>query len=202
MKTIPYSSLKIQCETEKRRPTYDELLSTNEWFEKRWEIISRDVVCVKCGCAETDTVRDSKGKFHNFHLKEVYGPKLLEKSFGVDKSFGVVINIEPENYNMEFLGKSYWFHIHHKYYMLSKLPWEYENDALVTMCNWCHNEWHLNNEAPIYDSINDELVKCNYTRCDKCNGAGVLPEYKHVQNGICFNCHGYKYIEAIGRYEI
>ncbi|GEM_PF-2342355 len=26
--------------------------------------------------------------------------------------------------------------------------------------------------------------------CKKCNGTGYIPEYKHIQNGICFSCWG------------
>ncbi len=202
METIPYSNLKIQCETEKRRPTYDELLSTNEWFNKRDEIIQRDRSCKICGRIETETLRDTKGKWHDVQMNEVYGPKLLEKSFDLDTPFGAIINFEPENYVIKISDKGYWFHIHHKYYILSKLPWEYENDALITMCNWCHNEWHENNKAPVYNIVNDNLVKCNFTVCDRCNGAGVFPQYKHIMHGLCFKCHGYKFVEVVGLYEI
>lgn len=26
--------------------------------------------------------------------------------------------------------------------------------------------------------------------CKKCNGTGFIPEYKHIQDGICFSCWG------------
>lgn len=26
--------------------------------------------------------------------------------------------------------------------------------------------------------------------CKRCNGSGYIPEYKHVQDGICFSCWG------------
>ena len=26
--------------------------------------------------------------------------------------------------------------------------------------------------------------------CDRCNGVGRIPEYKHIENGICFKCRG------------
>jgi hypothetical protein len=29
-------------------------------------------------------------------------------------------------------------HVHHRYYIKDKKPWEYENDTLVTLCEECH----------------------------------------------------------------
>ena len=26
--------------------------------------------------------------------------------------------------------------------------------------------------------------------CDRCNGSGKIPKYKHIENGICFKCRG------------
>lgn len=102
---------------------------------------------------------------------------------------------------MEISPKSYIFHVHHKFYILTRLPWEYENSALITFCNWCHSDWHVKNEAPVFKSDTD-LIKCNLTLCDRCNGVGIFPEYRKIQNGICFKCKGYKYLELVDRYEI
>jgi hypothetical protein len=35
------------------------------------------------------------------------------------------------------------------------------------------------------------------TPCARCHGAGGFPEYRHVQNGVCFRCHGSRYDEFI-----
>ena len=32
------------------------------------------------------------------------------------------------------------------------------------------------------------------TNCDRCSGTGRLPQYNHVEAGICFKCRGGKYI--------
>lgn len=32
--------------------------------------------------------------------------------------------------------------VHHKYYKRNAEPWEYDNDALVTMCDNCHRQIH------------------------------------------------------------
>ena len=29
-------------------------------------------------------------------------------------------------------------HVHHKYYIPDKKPWEYPNKALITLCEGCH----------------------------------------------------------------
>lgn len=31
-------------------------------------------------------------------------------------------------------------HVHHRYYTANKKPWEYKNDAFVTLCKACHEE--------------------------------------------------------------
>jgi hypothetical protein len=31
-------------------------------------------------------------------------------------------------------------HVHHKYYENGNEPWEYANNALITLCEKCHNE--------------------------------------------------------------
>nr|WP_315143286.1 hypothetical protein [uncultured Flavobacterium sp.] len=78
--------------------------------------------------------------------------------------------------------------VHHKYYQIGKKAWEYPNDALITFCRKCHHYEHTVNKIPIIDvkgQIIDFAEKCN-----KCDGSGVLLEYKHYKNGICFVCNG------------
>lgn len=33
-------------------------------------------------------------------------------------------------------------HVHHKYYVLEKLPWQYPGKALITLCKKCHQLEH------------------------------------------------------------
>lgn len=80
--------------------------------------------------------------------------------------------------------------VHHTfYYYGNTLPWGYYWKDLITLCEDCHHHLHMKDEIPIYDinmrKINDELKTC-----DRCGGTGFLPQYNHVQNGICFKCHG------------
>lgn len=86
-------------------------------------------------------------------------------------------------------------HIHHKYYIKEFNAWEYNNDALITLCQYCHENLHENQKISVYDS--KFALLDYYTYCKKCHGAGVFPEYSHVQNGICFRCNGMRYEEII-----
>lgn len=88
-------------------------------------------------------------------------------------------------------------HIHHKYYVNGILAWNYSNDALVTLCSSCHETLHKNNRIPVYNDMMELLGQ--YTYCYRCHGAGIFPEYHHVQNGICFRCSGARYEELIGK---
>lgn len=40
--------------------------------------------------------------------------------------------------------------VHHTYYIDEKLPWEYPDSALITLCSSCHKELHENSEVPVY----------------------------------------------------
>ena len=84
-------------------------------------------------------------------------------------------------------------HVHHKYYQIGNSPWEYHNDALITLCWDCHEELHKNEKVPYLDN-NGHLIS-ELTTCPRCFGAGCFPEFNHIQNGICFRCNGAKYEE-------
>jgi len=38
-------------------------------------------------------------------------------------------------------------HVHHDYYEWGRLPWEYDNVYLRTLCEWCHQEHHQRQAA-------------------------------------------------------
>ncbi len=84
-------------------------------------------------------------------------------------------------------------HVHHKYYQHGMLAWEYPNESLITLCWKCHELLHSNSKVPILDFKGNEIGAL--TPCKKCFGAGIFPEFVHVQSGICFRCHGAKYEE-------
>lgn len=79
--------------------------------------------------------------------------------------------------------------IHHKYYVSNKKAWEYPNDALITLCESCHQKIH-EQPTPCYRSLNMGCPIAYYNTCDRCLGSGYLHQYDHVQNGVCFKCCG------------
>ena len=48
-------------------------------------------------------------------------------------------------------------HIHHKYYQKEKLPWQYPNDALITLCWECHENLHKNTKIPYLNEFGIEI---------------------------------------------
>ncbi|MBC8006365.1 MAG: hypothetical protein H7X84_12895, partial [Verrucomicrobia bacterium] len=76
-----------------------------------------------------------------------------------------------------------------------KLPWEYDNDALITLCWKCHEERHQNSTIKVLDASLSPIEEYHY--CKKCSGAGCFPEFSHVQQGVCFRCNGARYEELI-----
>ncbi len=47
------------------------------------------------------------------------------------------------------------------------------------------------------NKLNIELLKSKKrmgvkVTCDRCNGAGRIPRYNHIECGICFKCRGSK----------
>ena len=86
-------------------------------------------------------------------------------------------------------------HVHHTYYQRGKLPWDYPNEALVTLCWKCHEDIHSKEKTEWLDENGQVLG--SLTPCLRCFGAGEFPEFNHVQNGICFRCDGAKYEELI-----
>lgn len=97
-----------------------------------------------------------------------------------------------ENNEVEFSNRHIYLNMHHKYYIKGKLPWEYSDSALLTVCHKCHSEIHEKEIIRVYDNenLNNFEVKKN---CIKCNGTGYLEEYRYYLNGICFMCGGLGY---------
>ena len=67
-------------------------------------------------------------------------------------------------------------------------PWDYPEEALVTLCENCHKNRHEKEKTIVYGE-NDAPFRLT-TLCDRCGGSGYLPQYKHVEHGICFKCGG------------
>lgn len=105
----------------------------------------------------------------------------------------IIFNITLGNRLIFIRFSLYSFHlkglnIHHTYYTRECKPWEYENDSLVTLCEDCHKKRHENTGIPLYDQ--EKRFISNLIPCDRCGGSGYLPQYNHVEHGICFKCNG------------
>ena len=78
--------------------------------------------------------------------------------------------------------------IHHKYYITGRKPWDYDDDALITLCEDCHQKRHQSSVVYLFNDIREPQAICKI--CDKCAGRGYLPQYCHIEHGICFKCGG------------
>ena len=165
----------------KEQITYSDLLQTDEWKTRRTEILKlNDFYCTKCGLSETH--------WHDGKLISFDKSKYVDNVF---KGERITADVPFES------DKNIYLHVHHKLYVLGRLPWDYTNEELTTLCNWCHWELHENEQIKVYHQTDLGLEETILTVCSRCNGAGVFPEYSHIQAGICFKCNGARYEELI-----
>ena len=165
--------------------TYQDKLSTLEWKDKRDKIVCRDKdKCVKC--EEPKIILYGKGyREMTQSEKDERWEKIsqipdLPSIFTKERIFDHRVPVH--------------LHVHHKYYILNKLPWEYDNDALITLCELCHIEIHQKEKILVYeDETKSETI--DLTVCVNCNGTGYLSHYKYYMNGVCFGCSGTGYLE-------
>lgn len=172
--------------------SYAELLSTWEWQGKRNNIIKRDdEICSKCHAKPTVYIQGVGNWWFETH-EEIHSQLVMNED-GYEE-----VDFTTDTLWSSKSDKPYHLHVHHKYYTLNALPWEYPDSALITLCNWCHWEFHKNNRVPVYESV--ELHQdLEYEPCRRCKKAGIFPEYTHVLNGIYFRCNGVKYEELINQ---
>lgn len=99
------------------------------------------------------------------------------------KNYVFFVSLSPYQFTYKGLN------VHHKYYVTGLKPWEYEDDALVTLCKECHQKRH-EIAIPKYRTLSKNIIDGYCHKCERCGGSGYLPQYYHVQNGICFKCGG------------
>ena len=202
---------------------YKTQLKSKEWKGKRKSILSRDNnSCLQCKNSNLTNGKlpyyyHSKGSnLRNENQFFVYLPQ-LESTVEIYIPTEAANEVEKENsiyYLEQFDGgrldlaaikslnsNKIWvstgmLEVHHTYYQDGHLAWEYPDHALQTLCWYCHGELHKKNkQIPIKDSKGNNIG--NMTACYRCFGTGRLPQYSHVQSGICFRCWGAKYEELI-----
>ena len=60
-----------------------------------------------------------------------------------------------DNNCCRYCKSKYNLQVHHKYYLQypdheKVLPWEYKDDALITLCDKCHKKWHDTHTIKVY----------------------------------------------------
>lgn len=163
---------------------YSRLLFTKEWQSKREEIIMRDSnKCQICGvhCADD-------------YLLKLFGSNVYLVPSTVEEVINENVLGLSSKLKLVEMSNPMFAHIHHKFYIKDKLPWQYENEDLILYCHICHLNIHISEQIKVYvDSSKTKEV--SMTKCSKCYGTGHLPQYNHVQNGVCFKCMGSCYEE-------
>ncbi len=201
---------------------YDALLRTKEWIAKRAEILKRDgYVCTRCKRRSTkqfkakdikQMIKVDKKKIDWFRVGNYLKlPDYIEDGhywfFSIEtlnKSSAYYRDCKYLKYKdgdivfaLIKASKRYFLNIHHKLYIFNKLPWDYLDSDLETICNWCHWELHKTEKVKSYTIVDGKFVPTSLTPCKKCNGAGWFPQYEHVEGGLCFRCLGFKFDELI-----
>ena len=147
--------------------TYADELQDLHWFEKRHWILQRD----DYSCKGVDC---KKKKF----ISAFKVSSIIRENQTVDFLTPLIL-FDEAHLNLQ---------VHHTYYVQGKWPWEYLDSALITLCPDCHKKEHQNNTIPILNSTGETIGSSIV--CHRCGGAGYIPPYHHVENGICFLCGG------------
>lgn len=162
---------------------YGEYLRTKNWELKRLEILDRDKFrCQHCGGYDTE-IKRSDDENHIYYETIWSQVSIIEwTDLNGNKR---ISNLNPPE---EKPDKDYKLNVHHKKYIINRLPWDYNNEDLITLCNHCHKTEHENHKIPVY--YEDGEVILNYDDCEKCGGSGYLPQYYYYKDGVCFKCWG------------
>lgn len=139
---------------------------------------------------ELDSYQDLFQVINDKPILEIKYSELLQCSEWKIKRFKILFR---DKYKCQkCFSKSKHNHVHHKYYLKDKFPWEYEDNALETLCSKCHFETHKKENILRYQENQYGLKEVIpfYEICSRCNGTGHLPQYNYYQNGICFKCNG------------
>lgn len=175
MKKFEYKKLsKIIKEKNGQNLLYSDLLSTTEWKEFRDKIIREDdAQCQKCG-----------------ELRNSYAWE-LKNSFSEDVFMRQHTEFEKKHLGdgVVYSSKHINIHVHHKYYIKDRHPWEYKKEALISVCSDCHTEIHETETILIYEN-EDLLNSKKLVKCESCRGTGHKPQFDYYMNGICFQCSG------------
>jgi 5-methylcytosine-specific restriction endonuclease McrA len=176
MDLISFKDLKTEFKDSIWIP-YNRYLQTAEWQKRREEIFERDDYrCQQCQ------------KIWNYRLIEF---DVFDKEVKYKVKDRWISDKEYSDWRELMANEPITFlHVHHKLYYLNRLPWNYMDNELISLCSECHENLHKNNKIKVLDE-NNNAIKVEY--CDRCNGTGHLPQFNHIQAGICFKCDGERF---------
>lgn len=165
--------------------TYLDKLKSEEWRLKREVILNRDkFTCSKCKNIDFSKkwveTYDEEGNLELYFYNKDYNQ--IIQVFGKCHTTMITELEHGDNMTVPIMN------VHHKKYIISKEPWEYDNDDLITLCSDCHRILHQTEKIPLFDLYGRQIVMIG--QCSRCEGYGFIPKYSHVQGGICFSCWG------------
>lgn len=68
---------------------------------------------------------------------------------------------------------------------------------LIDKPNFDKEAFHLNIKQPNKLIMKKPTIKHVQSICPRCNGTGRLPQYNHIQHGVCFKCGGTQVITKL-----
>lgn len=148
----------------------------NEWaLEERAKLFSNDSIIDLLGVNSINSIRYS-------NLLDCYEWKFKRLKILVRDEF-TCTDCHEKKINL---------HVHHTYYLQDAMPWEIDDSGLVSLCKNCHTRRHESENIYVYKKVGNQIKMAEYgnTRCYRCYGTGYLPQFNHVENGICFACLG------------
>lgn len=186
-----------------KKDAYNHLLKTVEWNNVRVRINKRDhQSCTICGSMQ-GAKREIPFNDEELTKREAELTALAEaeviRNSEIDSRFNLTSNSKSDYLKIlsKYRGMIPAYHnkhvvldVHHTYYVDGKLPWEYPDESLKTLCRSCHEFQHYLFKTPVYDSPELTIITHYRDDCSKCSGTGYVEEYEHYQNGICFDCGG------------
>lgn len=190
---ISYADIKDQYTSAYHIP-YSKLLELKEWKEFRKKVLAKDnFLCTDCGKKPSQRYR---GKYYRELTEEeqLASQQKVEADLLGDGS--LIVNLMSARCLTDETTTPVILHVHHTYYVFGDLPWEYPVEDLQTLCHDCHFDLHTRTVIPFYlDESKNQ--KFQLTPCTRCYGTGFIKEYHYFKNGICFLCHGRRYMELL-----
>lgn len=170
-----------------------ELLSTAEWRTKRSTILERDhYECSHCHGTETLLWPAADTGIMMPHEVRFRQPmRQRQQAYMANGELDYFPIFHPADICYTPTATHRRMHVHHSLYIYGYLPWQYNDEQLQTLCERCHYQWHQQHQVKVYEQTAHGLVAQQaLTPCQRCGGAGRLPQYDYVEAGICFRCWG------------